>query len=213
MLKKITAAFLITIAVFVLHAQTDQYLFARFRIAASGGYALRLGKKPGTDPYFREISRGASFNTDATYYFRDNIGFGLKYSYFSTAGSSYRASPSVISNIDIQYLGPLFQTRISGNSERIALVSGVSFGYMNYRDKGWIDREYGTLKGGPIAALLELGVDARLFGNLFLGINTSVYGGSLSSVSRQGQTIKLDDKNRESLSRVEASAGLRYAFR
>lgn len=167
---------------------------------------------PDTNRYFREISKGASFNAEATCYFRDHIGLGLKYAFFSTSGSSYRQSPSVISNIDIQYIGPMFQTRITGNTERIGLVSGVSFGYIRYRDQGWIDRQYGTLKGGSVGVLLELGVDARLFGNLFPGVNTSLYGGSLSSLSRQGQTIKLDDKNRKRLSRFEARGGLRMHF-
>ncbi|MCF3109310.1 hypothetical protein LL912_11010 [Niabella sp. CC-SYL272] len=213
MLKKITAALLMTIAVFTLHAQSEQDLATRFRIAASGGYAYRLGKKPLANDYYKDIARGPVFDVGLYYFFNHQSGTGIKYSEFSSFGSGNIITGQFVrSNVKIRYIGPVYQSRLISQSGRFHFLSAVSLGYMSFRDNAAFDQGSATLKGGTLGAMAELGSDLRIVRNLFAGAAVSVYGGSISTMHINGTPVKLEAEKRESLSRIEASLGIRYYF-
>ncbi|WP_114791656.1 outer membrane beta-barrel protein [Niabella yanshanensis] len=204
---------LLTIAIaccYPSHAQIFEPDYSKLRVAVSGGYAYRLGKKPSGDPYFRDISQGPVFNAGLIYFFNSKHGLGADYSLFSTAGSL--ASPSVLSNIKIAYFGASYHFRQPVFNEKAEWLSGIGVGYIGYRDQGWIDRVEGTIKGGSVGTFLATGIDFKIVKGLSAGIDINLYGGSLSSITRNGSTTELEGDNRESLTRVESVAGLRYNF-
>lgn len=191
-------------------AQIFEPDYSKLRLAFSGGYAYRLGKKPANNSYFRDISRGPVFNAGLIYFLNYNHGLSVDYSLFSTAASL--ASPSILSNIKISYIGASYRFRQPVLNEKATWLSGIGVGYFGYRDQGWIERVEGTIKGGTVGTLLNTGIDFKIWKGLAAGIDINLYGGSLSSVTRNGSTTQLEGDNRESLTRVEAVAGLRYNF-
>ena len=100
-------------------------------------------------------------------------------------------------------------------NEKWQLASGIGLGYMSYTDKGWIN--FGmpgsnTITGASLGTLIETGIDYKIVKGLSAGLNLNLYGGSLSKINHNGTSVKLDSKNKESLSRIEGVAGLRYNF-
>lgn len=191
-------------------AQIFEPEYSKLRLAVSGGYAYRLGKKPSDNAYFRDISRGPVFNAGLIYFLNRNHGLGADYSLFSTAASM--VSPDILSNIKITYIGASYRFRQPVFNEKAAWLSGIGIGYMGYRDQGWINRVEGTIKGGTVGTLLNTGMDIKIVKGLSAGIDINLYGGALSNVTRNGSTTQLEGDNRESLTRVEGVAGLRYNF-
>ncbi|MGN7783062.1 hypothetical protein ACTJIJ_00990 [Niabella sp. 22666] len=204
---------LLTIAIIYCgftQAQIFEPEYSKLRLAVSGGYAYRLGKKPANDAYFRDISQGPVFNAGLIYFLNRNHGVGLDYSLFSTAASL--SSSNILSNIKITYIGASYRFRQPVFNEKAAWISGIGVGYIGYRDQGWIERVEGTIKGGTVGTLLNTGIDFKIWNGLSAGVDINLYGGSLSSVTRNGATTQLEGDNRESLTRVEGVAGLRYNF-
>lgn len=191
-------------------AQVFEPDYSKLRLSVSGGYAYRLGKKPANDPYFQDIRRGPVFNAGLIYFLNRHHGLGIDYSLFSTAGSL--ASPSILSNIKTTYMGASYRFRQPLLNGKAAWLSGIGVGYFGYRDQGWINSVAGTIKGGSVGTLLNTGFDVTIRKGLAAGVDINLYGGALSSVTRNGTTTQLEGNNRESLTRVEGVAGLRYNF-
>lgn len=194
----------------ICQAQIFEPDYSKLRLAASGGYAYRLGKKQADDQYFQDISQGPVFNAGLIYFLNRKHGIGLDYSLFSTAGSL--TVPGVVSNIKITYIGASYNFRQPVFNEKAAWISGIGVGYIGYRDQGWINSVAGTIKGGTVGSLLNTGLDFKIVNGLSAGVNVNLYAGSLSSITRNGTTTQLEGYNIESLTRVEGIAGLRYNF-
>ncbi|MCH5717487.1 hypothetical protein [Niabella hibiscisoli] len=192
------------------HAQIFEPDYSKLRLAVSGGYAYRLGKKPDNASYFRDISRGPVFNAGLIYFLSRKHGVGIDYSLFSTAASM--TSPSLISNIKINYTGASYRFRQPVLNEKAEWLCGIGAGYIGYRDQGWINSIEGTIKGGSVASFMTTGIDIKISRGLSAGIDVNLYSGSLSRVTRNGATTQLEGNNIESLTRVEGLAGLRYNF-
>lgn len=192
------------------YAQIFEPDYSKLRLAVSGGYAYRLGKKPNNSNYFRDISRGPVLTAGLTYFLNAKHGLGADYSLFSTAASM--TNPSLISNIKITYIGASYRFRQPFFDSKAAWIAGVGVGYMGYRDHGWVNSIEGTIKGGSVGSLLTTGLDFNIVKGLSAGVDINLYGGALTSVTRNGSTTQLEGDNRESLTRIEAAAGLRYNF-
>ncbi|SDE18169.1 hypothetical protein [Niabella drilacis] len=211
MCKKIIICLLAITTFTTLYAQQGEDPFPKFQIAASGGYAFRLGKKPASSDYYKDISRGSVLDGGLYYYFSRQSGMGIRYSEFSSFGSGNLITGQFArSDIKIRFIGPVYQSRLISRSEKFHFLTGLSLGYMSYRDNAVFDQGSAAIKGGTFGTMVELGSDLRIVRGLFAGLKFSLYGGSLSSITRQGQTVQLDDKQRESLSRIEGTVGLRY---
>ncbi|MGJ7032384.1 hypothetical protein [Niabella hirudinis] len=213
MLKKIVLAALVSLPFLATYAQDIETPSPRLRISASGGYAYRLGKKPSSNDYYKNISRGPAFEAGFSYFFNRQSGIGIKYSEFSSSGSGNLVTGQFASsNIKIRYAGPVYQTRLISYSGNFHFLSGISLGYLGYRDNAVIGPAGANSKGSTIGAMAELGGDLRIVRKLFAGILISVYSGKLSSMQVNGASVKLNEQQLESLSRIEGSVGLRYSF-
>lgn len=194
-------------------AQESANGLSKIKIAVSGGYAYRFGKKPSGDQYFKDISHGPVFTSDLTWFWNQQSGAGIHYAYFTTSGTSNNLG--INSNIAIHFIGPVYRVRGMSANEKWQLASGIGLGYMSYTDKGWIN--FGmpgsnTITGASLGTLIETGIDYKIVKGLSAGLNLNLYGGSLSKINHNGTSVKLDSKNKESLSRIEGVAGLRYNF-
>mgnify|MGYP001049602581 CR=1 FL=1 len=213
MKKQSTLLLIFILCIIWCQAQYDNDHFSKLKIAVSGGYAYRLGKKPSGDQYYKDISHGPVFTSDLTWFWNQKNGAGIHYSYFTTSGTSNNLG--VNSNINIQFIGPVYRVQSISANEKWQVTSGIGLGYMSYTDKGWIN--FGmpgssTIKGASLGSLIEAGVDYKIVKGLSAGINLNLHAGYLSRINHNGSSIKLDSKNRESLSRIEGAGGLRYSF-
>lgn len=183
----------------------------KIRTTISSGFEYRLGKTaPGVDKYYiKGIRSGENLNADISYYFKSSSAIGLKYTSFWSAGTTFNV-PNVISNINVSYLGPILYTNIPLHSQKSILSYGLSLGYIYYKDDGWINNEKTMIKGNTIGGLMELCYDFKIYRNFYIGINTGFSTGVLSKVSLNGVDITLDKEEKENLSKVFASVGLRF---
>lgn len=190
---------------------------SKFRIGLSGGVAYRIAKSPGhfgdnVDNYIKDLRFGQEFNADATYFFRESIGVGIKYSSFWAAASTHNPTPSILSNINIFYLGPIFYSKIPINSARSKLFYGVSVGYMRYKDDGWIDSKKTMMKGSAAGGLFDFCYDFKIVKGLHIGVNAGLSGGVVNNMKLDGVPVSYQDDQKEGLSRASGSAGLRYIW-
>ena len=198
-----------------------------FRMAVQGGYGYRLGKVAETgqsvvDHHNQKLKQGFSYGADATWYFSDSFGLGLKFNdLHSMAEDAVTVTPNDGSPsqsgiyrdvLDMRFMGLMASSRLVLGESRWIWIMSYGVGYLSYVDNGRII-EAMSIKGGTLGACLETGIDFHLMNNLYLGASVNAIGGQLSSYqfteNGRTETIKLDKDERESLYHLTASFGLR----
>lgn len=200
----------------------------RFRIVVNGGYSYRVGKLPSgfsgeTRDYMKKLKSGFNIGADVQYYFNDSWGIGLKYLRFQSSGSAVipvetpdgRVRAATSDNIGISFYGPTFLGRVyttKDNSQ--AFIIGASLGYMRYKDNGKVAAYPVVITGGTVGSGVDVGYDIRIARKLYAGAQISYFAGSLSKYTieqgNQTTTRDLKDDERENLSHLSISAGLRF---
>lgn len=200
----------------------------RFRIVVNGGYSYRVGKLPSgfsgeTRDYMKKLKSGFNIGADVQYYFNDDWGIGLKYLRFQSSGSGVipvetpdgRVRANTSDNIGISFYGPTFLGRVyTAKDYSQSLVVGASLGYMRYRDNGKVAAYPVVITGGTIGSGLDVGYDIRIARRLYAGAQISYLAGTLSKYTveqgNQTTTRDLKDDEKENLSHLSISAGLRF---
>lgn len=223
-MKKLSLALMMSALAFGAKAQDAP----RFRIVVNGGYSYRVGKVPDafsgeTRDYMKKLKSGFNVGADVQYYFNDEWGVGLKYLRFQSSGSGVipietpngRVRTNTADNIGISFYGPTFCGRVYTTKDYSqALVVGASLGYMHYRDNGGVFTYPVTITGGTLGSGLDVGYDIRLTRKLYAGAQISYMAGTLTRVTvdqgSQRETRTLKDDEKENLSYLSISAGLRF---
>ena len=199
-----------------------------FRVAVQGGYGYRIGKVPETgqaivDQHNQKLKWGFTYGADATWYFSDSFGLGVKYNDLHSKAEeavtlTYSdGSPSKSGMyrdvVDTRFMGLMASSRLVLGDGRWVWMMSYGVGYLSYVDNGRVI-EAMSIKGGTLGACLETGIDFRLMNNLYLGASVNAIGGQLSSYqfteNGRTETIKLDKDEYESLYHLTASVGLRF---
>ncbi|SKA44016.1 Outer membrane protein beta-barrel domain-containing protein [Chitinophaga eiseniae] len=216
------------ISAMTLGARAQEQETPRFRIVVNGGYSYRVGKLPSgfsgeTRDYMKKLKSGFNIGADVQYYFNDSWGIGLKYLRFQSSGSAVipvetptdygRAATS--DNIGISFYGPTFLGRVyTTNDNSQAFIIGASLGYMRYKDNGKVATYPVVITGGTVGSGVDVGYDIRIARKLYAGAQLSYFAGSLSKYTieqgNQTTTRDLKDDERENLSHLSISAGLRF---
>lgn len=188
----------------------DDNLLPKVKIGFSAGYGYRLGKgfKGVEDDYINSIRQGWDINADAIYFFSPSSGVGVKTSNFWTYGNTI--NNNVISNISVNYTGPIFYSRLMSNSQKSMFSSGISFGLINYKDDGWVEFQKTMIKGNTIGGLLELAYDLKIYKSLYAGVNIGMLSGVLSNMKVNNTQVNLDKDKRESMARLYGAVGFRF---
>jgi hypothetical protein len=207
---------------------TDPILFSRYRIALNGGWSYRIAKLADNIPadmkqYMKELNSGYQFGLDASYYFTQELGAGLKYSSHLSNNSIDNAlfelsdgstvEGRIANDIRIDFVGPFFSARRSLPNNRHSLLVNFGLGYMSYRDDGTLLTNF-TAQGNTLGLCGDISYDISLTNNFAIGLQLSYLAGSLQEyeLTHGGhtQTIKLENDKKESLSRIDFSLGLRF---
>jgi hypothetical protein len=203
--------------------------FSKFRLGVSGGLSFLLAKINDQVPaeskdYVRGLKSGAHFSVDASYFWRQQIGLGLKYINFNSKnegkvfaddGSGFGPSlQNVEDNITTQFIGPILYSRYYSKNRKIELITGFGLGYLDYRDIGKLMNTDITIKGGTVGVNMDFSADFYLSKNLSFGLGIGLVGGTLRKYDMQignmTQTVELEEGNYESLTRLDIFTGLRW---
>ncbi len=199
------------------------------RLAVNGGYSYRLARvAPGTPSilrnYVNNLKSGYAFGLDAAYFFKPERGLGLKYSRFGSEASmnnmtvtydNGNSSYGTISDdIAITFVGPSYVTKYPLANQNHSLFGSLSLGYLQYNDHGKLANEIIELKGSTFGAAIDLGYDYSISRYMKIGAQASLTGGSLSKLTQVNggyeNTIELEGDDRENLSRLDITAGVRF---
>jgi len=188
--------------------------FPHWRLAANGGWSYRTapladGLNSAEREYMKKLKNGFNFSLDASYFFSEMFGAGVKYDLFKTSNSS----STVEDNISINFVGPAFAMRFFNQSKTNCWFMNYSIGYMGYTDKGNNYGQSGIIKGSTVGLVMDIGYDIALSKNWSAGIQLSLLYGMLTeldeTVNGVTRTVKLEKDQYEGLGRLNISIGLR----
>lgn len=200
-----------------------------FRVAFQGGVAYRLARISGDTPsilksYAENLKSGYSVGVDAAYFLKPSWGLGIKYNRFGsraavtnmaiTYDNGSSAYGSISDNISINFFGPSYVSKYTLANPRHIFFGGMSLGYLGYHDDAVLVNRSFQITGATLGAAFDAGYDYKVSKYITLGAQASVVGGTLSRITMQEGTVKtsmdLDEQNRENLSRLDISAGVRF---
>jgi hypothetical protein len=235
--------FLLLIPALVL-AQPNSTTFSQpsFRVGVQVGYGHRIAKIPfdihsTVEDHLRKLKRNVSFGADMSYYFKNNVGIGIKYNgisasaftpdmpYLLSDGSFFYDNYS--NKIGIHLIGLLVGARFFLEHKN-CLYANAGVGYVRYRDDAAAFLRYGeeysskfhftyeNLKMTGNAALFyaEVGYDFLFTKHLSIGWLLSASLGTLNTIyyTIGNVTVKeqLDKYERENLSHIDIYVVLRF---
>jgi hypothetical protein len=202
--------------------------YNKFRVAVNVGYSYQTAKVAESVPsdfkdYINELKSGYHLGVDATYFFSETLGFGLKYSRFLTSNSinniyvtdeeGFTRTGKMSDDLTISFFGPTFSSRLLNHDKTNAFLMSVAIGYLSYsNDKVIIDNF--KMTSNTMGLSIDMGYDIGLSENLSLGVQISYLMATLTQFELDDghtkQTIELEEGEYEGLNRIDLSVGLRF---
>lgn len=224
------AAFFLLTCFSSVSAQTRKSDLPRFRISFQGGWSYRLAKVADVEPVLREYIKGLKsgfhLGVDGSYFFTENYGAGLKYAYFNAKNEKDNVTITdwnggetrtglMKDNVHIHYIAPAFYTRFPLADNKLVFLAGASIGYLRYVDNAVLISDV-KITGGTLGVGFDVGMDYMITPRFGVGANLGLIGGSLSKLNYSDgaseMEVKLEDGQRENLTRLDVSAGVRWCF-
>lgn len=198
--------------------------YSKFRFGLEGGGGFRLGKisndvSDDFKSYTKKLRRGFVYGADATWFFKEFMGVGLRYKAFSASngatvtGTDENGSTVTGKLKDNIHIGPMFCTRFSSRNGLHTLTADIGVGYINYRDKGMVIEKM-KLTGGTLGLLYNIGYDYALNKMWSIGVNLSSIEGTLTTLTLEQNGVKtskttLDKDKQENISHIDLSFTLK----
>lgn len=197
-----------------------------WRFSAQGGYAYRVGKIDKSQDavvvdHIKNLKHGITYGADATWFFMESLGVGLKYNSLKVCSSEQvtvtyddgtQKSGLLEDKINIGFLGPIASYRVLSRNARSAFFMNVGLGYMEYKNCAVLIDPF-IIKGGTMGYLYEIGYDLSITDRISLGAMMSFVSGTLTGYkTNQGEswnTVDLESDSYESLNHLNLSIGLR----
>lgn len=201
--------------------------YSKFRFSLEGGGGFRPGKISDNVPgdfksYTKKLKRGFVYGADATWFFNEFMGVGIRYKAFSasngttvtiTDDNGYSTSGKMKDNIQIAFIGPMYCTRFTSGNGLHTFTADIGVGYVNYRDKGMIIKNM-KLSGYTLGLLYNIGYDYALNKMWSIGVNLSSIEGTLTTLTLEQNGVKtsqttLDKDKQENISHIDLSFTLK----
>lgn len=204
--------------------------YEHFRLSVGGGYSQILAKTidnvaPEIKDHLDALKSGIHFGAGADYFVSKEFGIGLKYSmfvsreelenvsYINNIGSEQTGT--LIDDITIQYIGPIFSTQYTSESKRTRLNGAFSVGYLHYTNNASLGNER-TITGGTVGFVGEIGVELVLSKAISVGTYLGITAGSLTQfeiTDEQGtQEVTLEGDQRENITRLDLGVMFKWSF-
>lgn len=232
-MKRLIFIILIFLASISIHAQnivtSDKTVTANFpswRFSTQGGYTYRVGKVDKSQDavlvdHIKKLKHGVTYGADATWFFMESLGVGLKYNALHVGNSEQvtvdyddgtQKSGLLEEKINICFFGPIASYRVVSKNMRNAFFMNVGLGYMAYKDSAVLIDPF-IIKGSTLAYLYEIGYDLSLTDKVSLGAMLSFVSGTLTDYNtNQGGSwnkVDLESDSYESLNHINLTIGLR----
>ncbi len=244
--KTIFLLLLTLLPCFSLLAQNEEKSerdYQKWKFGVSGGMSYMLGSTKdaktsmmnmGIDSkmannYYGDLVWGPMASVDAQYFFKPQLGAGVKYIFYSNSaqldenvslpmngdGVSLFYGP-VKEHFYVNYVGPAFCSReFFGMQKKWALTSLFSVGYVHYRNEVVLPDLAMLMTGSTVGLHGAIGVEYNLTRNIALGLDLSYMYAVLSNVTlTNGKSTKKDDleDKKENLSRLDLGLNLKFYF-
>ncbi|WP_172826933.1 outer membrane beta-barrel protein [Flammeovirga sp. SJP92] len=191
----------------------------KFRFSINGGMSYRLSPVdnslgPQLKSHFDALKLGYTLGANASFFFNDFFGVGLKYS-FAHASHEVQLTGNTSLNdvVKMNYIGPSFMARIASDKNNNAFIFGAGFGYLNYLNRFKLTGYHPvTISGETLGLNLAAGYDFDISDILGVGIQVDLVLGSLTTIQIEEngtiQTIELPEGTSEGLDRVDLTVAL-----
>lgn len=209
--------------------------FARkWELSVHGGWSYRTAKlsdqvQSDFVNYINELRSGYHVGGDLDFFWREDMAAGLKYSRFGakasignvvgtnpTTGETVQGSMS--DDIAVNFIAPSFTYRYIFPNRKVALQAHYAIGYMSYINNSMVINEDIKITAHNFGVSLGAHLIVPLGQRLSLMGGVTVLGGYFSRFKVQNangvtQTIEAEeDGERENVSRIDLSAGLRFSL-
>ncbi len=204
--------------------------FQKYRLSFNGGLSFLLAKTSDDVPadfkqYVKELKSGSHFSIDGGYFWKENIGLGLKYSSFFSKNSINDVTFEDINgqsrygrmedNINTQFIGAMLYNRGYSKSRNTIWFLNASLGYIAYKNNAKLVDDF-MITGSTVGFGLDLGVDFKLTQNLYLGLGANYTAGALRKLTYNNgfseQTVEMEEGSYESMNRLDLLTGLRWTW-
>lgn len=222
-----------------LHAQeqetsseTPTARSGQWEVTAYGGWAFRTAKLSDQVPsdfrdYAKKLKSGYTLGTGLGYFWSRIMGVGIRYSYFGSRGTldnvwmeneatGERLYGNMSDNMRVQFFGATWQLRYTFPKWKPSIYVNYGLGYLQYDNNATLVSHAMVISGGTGGVLMDLGLDIPLGRRASITIGTNLVAGTLQKlrIRENGRetTVDLEEDERENLSRIDLSAGLRWRF-
>ncbi|GHT48823.1 hypothetical protein AGMMS49982_00890 [Bacteroidia bacterium] len=185
----------------------------KITLAADFGYGYRTAP---VDPdlsavekhYYQGLKSGYVVDAAFKYYFTDYMGAGLIYSAYNASQSMYGVNTDDL----IQFVGPVFLTRMPFKDNRWLFNVDLGIGYMGYSEKSSSYSDKIKADGSTLGVYYNLGLEYRLKQNLGIGINMTAFSGVVYNFTKDtnGYKESVDLQKGEGLGQIQLLVGVRY---
>ena len=212
----------------------------RWRIALTGGMGYRVASskdskqlftqqgfdKSQVDSYFKGIKWGPKASAQVHYLFKENYGIGIDYQFHYGSGSMNGIIDpqdgvtlyygELKDKIFTNYIGLSLYEEIWVKPEVWNFYAQASFGITYFRQENETFYSPVLITGKAPGINAEAGLDYFITPRIAVGANLNCFLSTISKIKVDDGTstteIKLEDKQREGLSRLDAGVGLRFYF-
>lgn len=216
------------------------YEQGHFRVALQGGYGYRTGStkearqklintgfsSEAANSYYRAIKFGMQGGVQIHYMFWKLNGLGIDYLFFYSKASALgnmdpgdgytRIYGTMREDIYTHFTGLSWYAHQWISPARLKYYSLFSVGLAMYRNETRIIYSPVLLTGNALGTNLETGIEYFFSEKIAAGLGLSYFQSTLGKVTVNDgnsiQKVKLEDKQREGLGRLNLSAGLKIYF-
>lgn len=210
------------------YSNTNSAHFSNFDIFFNGGYSYITAPISSDVPsnltsHLEELKSGSHIGGGLGIYFSENIGIGMRVNQFRSSNriENYTlqfedgtfGNGSLEENIKTTLFAGSLNTRFYDRNKKSALILNLSIGHINFKNEGSLFNVPVNIKGETIGLMTDIGGDIYLNKNVSLLLQISYMVGTLNEYTMEmggyTQTIKFDEKNKESLNRIDLSVGIK----
>lgn len=216
-------------------------LLYRWRISASGGLGYLVGdtdqgRKDAAqqgltdqeiDDYYKQIMWGWQTGANVHYFVRPDLGIGLNYRLFSSGADVWATFDpqdgvnlyhgKLVENMYVNYVGPsVFSQYFISPNQKLLLTGSYSAGMVFFRDETTMLESNLLMKGKAFGMTATVGLEYLLSSHVALGFDLNAFASNIGKLTvdngDSSATVNLEDENRQNLSSLDCSVGLRFYF-
>ena len=175
-------------------------------------YSLRLGKVDSSIPssFAKQLKNGTAFTAQVGYFYSNTGGFGLLYNRHSTSADF----GSLTDKVRITYVAPVFYFQTASDMDKSVFTYGFSLGYLGFSEE-LKDSSQGflSLKGSSLGVGIHFYLGGQINDVIRLSAKAAVIAGTLSELEANGQSIQLQDEQKENLSTFTLGASIGFLLK